>query len=99
MDWLKSTNPVVGWVACYLDLNVGTKFQTVLALLVNSVANVALPSLKQVLAEVKHGCPAWFSLLHPHSSLDTKGVLAVFGKGDSTKVPSTDPLHWELICS
>ena len=25
------------------------------------------------LAEVKHGCPAWFGLLHPHLLLDTKG--------------------------
>ena len=27
------------------------------------------------------------------------GVLAAFGGGDSTKVPGTDPSHWELICS
>ena len=52
-----------------------------------------------MLAEVKHGCPAWFGLLHPHSLLDTKGVLAELGGGDSTKVPGTDPSHWELICS
>ena len=52
-----------------------------------------------MLAEVKHGCPAWFGLLYPQSLLDTKGVLTVLGGGDSTKVPSTDPSHWELICS
>ena len=28
-----------------------------------------------------------------------QGVLAVLGGGDSTKVPGTDPSHWELICS
>ena len=50
-------------------------------------------------ADVNYGCPAWFSLLHPHSLLDTKGVLAVLGGGDSTKVLGTNPLHWELIHS
>ena len=84
-DWLKSTNPVIDWVACFLELTVGAKLHTIIALLVNSVANVALSSLKKVLAEVNHGCPAWFGLLHPHSLLDTKGMLAAFGGGDSTR--------------
>ena len=51
-----------------------------------------------MLAEVKHGYPAWFGLLHPHSLLDTE-VLAVLGVGDSTKVLDTDLSCWELICS
>ena len=46
MDWLKSPNPVIDWVACSLDLTVGAKLHTVLALPVNSVASVALSSLK-----------------------------------------------------
>ena len=48
---------------------------------------------------MKRSCPAWFGLLHLHSLLDTKGVLTALGGGDSTKVPGTDPSHWELICS
>ena len=52
-----------------------------------------------MLAKVKCGCPAWFGLLHPHLLLDTKGVLAVLGGEDSTKVPGTEPICWELICS
>ena len=40
MDWLKSTNPVINWVACSLDLTVGVKLHTVLALPLNSIANV-----------------------------------------------------------
>ena len=70
-----------------------------LAILVNRVSNVTLSSIKQVLAEVKRGCLTFFGLLHPHSLLDTKGVLAVLEGGDSTKVPSSDPSHWDLICS
>ena len=60
---------------------------------------MTLSNLKQVLAEVKCGCPAWFSLLHTHSLLGTKGVLAVLGGGDNTKVPGTNSSYWELICS
>ena len=48
---------------------------------------------------MKHGYPAWFGLLHPHSLLDTKGVVAVLGGGDSTKVPDTDLSYWELMYS
>ena len=62
MDKLKSTNPVFDWVDCSLEFTVGTKFRIVLALPVNSIANVALSSLKKVLAEVKRGCPALFGL-------------------------------------
>ena len=65
----------------------------------NCVSNVALLYLIYLLAKVTFNCPAWFGLLHPHSLLDTKGVLAVLGGGDSTKLPGTDPLYWELICS
>ena len=85
-------------MACSLELIVGAKLHTVLALPVNNVANVTLSSLKQVIVEVKHRCPAWFSLLHPYSLQDTKGVLGTLG-GNSTKVPGTDPSHWDLICS
>ena len=46
MDWLKSTNPVIDWVACSLDLTLGANLRTVPALSVTSVANVALFSLK-----------------------------------------------------
>ena len=46
---------------------------------------------------MKRGCPTWFGLLHPHSLLDTKVVLAALR--DSIKVPNSDPLYWELICS
>ena len=81
MDWLKSTNPAIYWVACSLELTVGYNLHIVLAFLENSVANMTLSSLKKVLAEVKHGCPAWYGLLHPHSLLHTKGLLAVLGKG------------------
>ena len=52
-----------------------------------------------MLAEVKHGCPAWFSLLCPYLLLDTKGVLAELGEGDSTKVLHIDLSHCEVICS
>ena len=31
--------------------------------------------------------------------MDTKGLLAALGRGDSSKVPSADPLHRELIYS
>ena len=62
-----------------------------------SVANMTLSSLKQVLAEVKRGCPIWFGLLHPYLLLDTKKMLAVLGERDSTKVPGTDPSCWQLI--
>ena len=46
MDWLKSTNIVIDWVACSLDLTVGAKLYEVLALPVNSISKVALSSLK-----------------------------------------------------
>ena len=52
-----------------------------------------------MLAEVKRGCPAWFSLLHPHLLLDTKGVLAALNGEDNTKIPGTDLSHCGLICS
>ena len=59
----------------------GDNLHTILALPVIISANITLPSLKYILAAVKCGCLAWFCLLHPHSFLDTKGVLAVFGEG------------------
>ena len=71
----------------------GDKLHILLAFPVNSVANVTLSSLKQVLAEVKYDCLAWFGLLHSHLLLDTKGVLAMFGGANSTKVLNTDPSH------
>ena len=86
-------------MACSLELTVGAKSQTILVLSANTIANVLLTSVKQVLAKAKHGCHAWFGLLHPRSLMDTKGVLAELGGGDSTKVPGTDPSHWELIFS
>ena len=46
MDWLKSTNQIINWVACSLGLPVGAKLQTVIALPVTNVANLALSSLK-----------------------------------------------------
>ena len=52
-----------------------------------------------MLAEVQCGCPEWFGLMHPHSLLDTKGVLLALGRRESTKVLCANPLHWELICS
>ena len=58
MNWLKSTNPVVYWVACSLELTGDANQHTLLALPGNIVPNVTLPSLKEVLAEVKRGCPA-----------------------------------------
>ena len=70
-----------------------------LAFPVNSAANVTLFTLKQVLDEVKRSYHAWFGLLHPHSLLDTKGVVVALGAGDSTKVLHTDPSCWELIYS
>ena len=60
---------------------------------------MTLSSLKKVLAKVKRGCPAWLSLLHPHSLLDTKGLLAALGGGDSTKIQGTNPSCWEIVCS
>ena len=51
-----------------------------------------------MLAKVKLGCTA-FKLLHTHLLLVTKGMLAVLGEGDSTKVLGTDPSHLELIFS
>ena len=51
-----------------------------------------------MLAEVKRGCPAWLGLLHPHSLLDTNGVLALLGGGDSNKVLGIDPSRWKLVC-
>ena len=99
MDWLKPANPVVDQVPYVLELTVDAKQHIVLALPVNSVATVALSILIKVLAQLKYGCPAWFGLLYPYSLLDVKEVFAEWGGGDSTKVPSTDPSHWELICS
>ena len=99
MDWLKSTNLFKYWVACFLEITVGAKQHTVFALLVNNVANLTLLSIKQKLAEVQCGCPAWLDLLQPHSLLDTKGELEILGGVDSIKVTGTDPLHWKLICS
>ena len=52
-----------------------------------------------MLAEFKRIYPAWFGFLDPYLLLDTKGVLAALGGGESTKVPVKEPLHWELICS
>ena len=46
MDWIKSTNPVIDWVACCLDLTLGANLHTLLALPVTSAANAALSSLK-----------------------------------------------------
>ena len=90
MDWLKSTNPIIDWVIRYLELTAGAKKHTILSLPVNIIANVTLSSVKKVLAKVKYGCPVWFSLLHPNSLLATKGVLAILGRGDNTKVLVTD---------
>ena len=86
-------------MACSLDLTVGAELHTLLTLPVNSIVNVALYCFKEVLAEVKRGCAALFGLLHPHSLPDTKGVLSELGERDSTKVTSTNPSRWELICS
>ena len=97
MDWLESANPVKYWVAYSLELTVGAKQHTVLALLVKSITNVTLSSVKQVLAEVKHSCPACFSLFHPYTLLDTKGLLPILWGKDNTKVLSTDPLCSQLI--
>ena len=91
IDWLKSTNPLIDWVSCSIELTVGAIKLIVLTLPVNSVASVMLSSLEQVLTEVKHGCPKWFGLLHPYSLLDAKGVLAALGGGNSTKITGTDP--------
>ena len=77
-------------MACSLELSVGAYAHTVLALLVNSIVNMTLQTLKQVLAEVKYSFSTWLSLFYPHSLLETKGVLAAFGGVDSTKIPGTD---------
>ena len=82
-----------------MQLILGDNLFTVLALSLNSVANVTLSSLRKVLAEMKHGCPAWFGCLHPHLLLDTKRLLAALREGDNAKVPGTDPSYWELMCS
>ena len=74
-------------------MSLGDLLHTVLALPMHSVASVALSSLKQVLAKVKRGYPSWFLFLHPHSLLDTKGVLAELGAREVTKFPDTDFLH------
>ena len=58
IDWLKFTNPVINWVVCFLELTVGDNLHTVVALPINSVANVTLSNLKQVLVEVNYGSPA-----------------------------------------
>ena len=69
IGWLKYTYPVIDSVACSLDLTVDDDLHAVLALPVNSIASMTLSSLKQVLAEVKHSCPACFSLFHPQKLL------------------------------
>ena len=46
MDWLKSTNLIIDWVACSLELSVGDNLHNVLALPVNNAANDILFSLK-----------------------------------------------------
>ena len=51
--WVISTNPVIDWVACFLESTIGANFHTILTLPVNSVAYVTLSSLKKVLAEVR----------------------------------------------
>ena len=94
MDLLKSTNPVIYWAACYLELTVGSTEHIVLFFSVNSFAHVTLSSIAQVLAVVKHGYLAWFGFLHLDSLLSTNGVLEMLGEGDSTKLPGTGPLHW-----
>ena len=82
-----------------LQISIVDQLHTVFALFVHSVTNVALSNLKKALAKVKHGCPIWFGLLHPHSLLDTKGMLAALGVGENTKVLDIEPTHWKLICS
>ena len=97
MVWLKSTNPIIDWVACYLELTVGDTVHNLLAFTVKSVANVSLSSLGQVLAKVKCGSPAWLGLLHHYSLLDTKGVLAVLGGGGRVKIPCTESSCWSTV--
>ena len=87
------------WMACSLEIILGEQLYTVLALPLNNIANMTLSSSKQVLTKVKYNCPIWFGLLHPHSLLDTKGVLTSLGVGHSTKVPGIDSTCWELIWS
>ena len=72
MDLLKSTNPIIDWAACSLELTVGNILLAVLAFPISSDAYVTLSSLKLMLTEVKHGFPAWFGFLYPHSLLETK---------------------------
>ena len=67
-------------MVCSLELTVGAKQRTVIALLVHSVANVALSTVKQVLVKMKHGCPAWFGLFHPHLLLETNGDICRVGE-------------------
>ena len=66
INWLKSTNPVMHWVGCSLELTVDANLHTTLALTVNSIAYITLSSLEQVQNEVKCGCPVCFGLVHPH---------------------------------
>ena len=42
IDWLKSTNPVIDWVAFSLNLTGGAQVHIIIALLVKSVDNIAL---------------------------------------------------------
>ena len=58
MDWLKSTSPIIDWVAYSLDITVRDIVHTVLTLPVNIIANVILSNLKQMLGKVKDSCPA-----------------------------------------
>ena len=84
-------------MTCSLELIVSASLHTLLALPVNSIANVTLSSSKQMLAEVKRSYFVLFHFLHPYLLVEIKGVLAVLGEGDSIKVPGTDPSLWELI--
>ena len=47
MGWLNSSNLVIDWVVCSLELTANAKHYTVLALPVHSVTNVTLSSFKQ----------------------------------------------------
>ena len=93
MNWFKSTNLTIDWVACSLELTVRKYLYTIQTFPVNSIINMTLTSSKQVLAEVKHICSVRFGVLYPHSLLDIDRVLAILGGGDSSKVLGTDPLH------
>ena len=63
----------------------GKYFHTALVFHMYYAADIELSSLKQVLAELKRGCLAWFNLLHTQSLLDTKGVSEVLEQGEVTR--------------